>query len=62
MLIRAAKWQLSFYTNFVVYKIKIFGTLFKHYLNENEALHTRNSYMKMNFSISSYDMRQIATF
>ena len=37
-----------FNTNFSVFKIEVCGTLFKRCLDENEALHTPISYMKMN--------------
>ena len=35
-------------TKFAVFKIEICGTLLKHYLHENEVLHTPTFYMKMN--------------
>ena len=44
-IVRAANWQLSYHTNFVVIETEICGTLFKHYLHENKALHARPDFL-----------------
>ena len=38
---------VAFNTNFVIFKIQICGTLFKHHWPENEALRTPTFHMKM---------------
>ena len=48
MQIMATIWQLSFYTNLVVFQMEICHTLFKRYLLKNVALDTPTFYMKMN--------------
>ena len=52
-----------FYTNFAVFKVEVCGKLFKHYLQENETLHTLIFYENESLQhYLLYDMRQIAEF
>ena len=46
MLARATIGNCHFYTNFAVFKTKIWGTIFKLYMRENQTLNM--NYMKIN--------------
>ena len=53
--IKGYKWKMSFYSNVNVFKIEICGTLCKHQLHKNKALHTPTFYVKKNhFNIVFY--------